>query len=135
MHVRGKERAFAKLKALDDSIEQELAEATLKSAQDVADMAGRLAPKNPATKSEYWRSIKARNLLHIDRQYQGQTYTSRAVGAAGIFASWRWRFVEFGTVNNMAWPHIMPSYRALKKRTKSRISRAINKAVKRIANR
>lgn len=135
MHVRNKERLFAKLRAMDDEIEKDLAAATLKSAEEVAAMAGRLAPKNPATKSEYYRSIVGRQLLHRDRGYQGQTYTSRAVGAAGVFASWRWRFVEYGTVNNMAWPHLMPAYRSMKKLIRSRMSRAINKATKRIANR
>lgn len=149
MHVRNKERLFAKLRAMDDEIEKDLAAATLKSAEEVAAMAARLAPKNPATKSEYYKSIVGRQLLHRDgnslsgsarnqvvrRREAGKNVLMRGVGAAGVFASWRWRFVEYGTVNNMAWPHLMPAYRSMKKRIRSRMSRAINKATKRIANR
>ncbi|MEM6381087.1 MAG: HK97-gp10 family putative phage morphogenesis protein [Pseudomonadota bacterium] len=135
MHVRNKERLFNKLRAMDDAMEADLAKASLKGAEEVAGMAARLAPKNPATKSEYHKSIVARQLLHRDRRHQGQAYMSRAVGAAGVFASWRWRFVEYGTVNNMAWPHLMPAYRTLRKRIRSRMARAISKAAKRIAAR
>lgn len=38
--------------------------------------------------------------------------------------------VEFGTVNAPAQPYFFPPYRALKKRIKSRTSRAVKKAVK-----
>lgn len=150
MHVRGKERLFAKLRAMDDAIESEVADAALKGAEEIADMAQRLAPRNPATASEYWRSINARPVLHIsgadNALGQGarlqarpgeakRDVMSRGVAAAGVFASWRWRFVEFGTRNNPAYPHLIPSYRALRRRINSRMARAINKAMKRIAAR
>lgn len=135
MHVRNKERAFRKLRAMDGLLETELAKASLKSAEEVANLASSLAPKNPATPSEYHRTINARQLLHVDRKYQGQTYMSRAVGAAGVFASWRWHFVEYGTVNNPPYPHLMPAYRSLRKKINGRLRRAISRAAKRIRER
>jgi HK97 gp10 family phage protein len=43
------------------------------------------------------------------------------------------RWVEFGTASSSAQPFFYVSYRALKKRTKSRITRATNKAAKQVA--
>lgn len=40
------------------------------------------------------------------------------------------RFVEFGTVKMAARPYFWPTYRALRKRLKARVSRAVGKAVK-----
>lgn len=40
------------------------------------------------------------------------------------------RFVEFGTVNSAARPFFYPVYRARKRRVKSRVTRAITKAIK-----
>lgn len=79
--------------------------------------------------------------------------------AWGIFASFIWRFLEFGTrphvikaknkpnlvfniagkrvvtkqvvhPGNKAFPHIFPTYRAMKKRIRRRVANAINKAIK-----
>lgn len=49
--------------------------------------------------------------------------------ADAFYASW----VEFGTQHMQAHPFFFPAYRANKKRARSRISRAINKAVKEAA--
>ncbi len=40
------------------------------------------------------------------------------------------RFVEFGTVNARAHPFFFPSYRSLRKRIKSRITREVKKAIR-----
>lgn len=44
------------------------------------------------------------------------------------------RFVEFGTQNMAAQPFFFPSYRANKKRSNSRIRRAVTKAAKEVAS-
>lgn len=43
------------------------------------------------------------------------------------------RFIEFGTQSMKAQPFFYPAYRAMRKRAKSRITRAINKAAKKRA--
>lgn len=49
---------------------------------------------------------------------------------AGDKATYYVSFVEFGTKHAKPYPFFYPSYRALKKRTKSRLTRDINKALK-----
>lgn len=51
-------------------------------------------------------------------------------GRAGYFDSDNARYQEFGTSKMPANPFFWPSYRALKRRIKSRITRAINKAIR-----
>ena len=159
--VRNKDRLFNKLRRLDGQIQQELAAATLKGAEEVAAMAANLAPKNPATPSDYAGSINAKPVDKIttgeigavgvsssslrDRyvakrgKNRGKMITRRGragantTAAAGVFAKFVWRFIEYGTVNNPAVPHMGVAYRALRKRIQGRMSRAIGKAVKRIA--
>jgi len=84
---------------------------------------------------------------------------SKSKSAWAVIADWYWRFIEFGTrphtikaknVSDLvffskgkkivtpevshpgaaAHPHIFPAYRALRKRIRSRISRAVSKALK-----
>lgn len=49
---------------------------------------------------------------------------------AGSRAAFYAPFVEFGTRQNTAQPFFFPSYRAMKKRVRSRINRAIKKGIK-----
>lgn len=53
--------------------------------------------------------------------------------AWGLFASYIWRWLEHGTKNMRAQPHIFPTYRSMKKRFRSRMGRAVRKAVKKVA--
>lgn len=84
---------------------------------------------------------------------------SKSKNAWAIIADWYWRFIEFGTrphtikakkasklsfvvdgqrvsakqVNHpgtAAHPHIFPTYREMRKRIRSRVARAVNKALK-----
>lgn len=49
---------------------------------------------------------------------------------AGSKAAWHARFVEHGTATHPAQPFFFASYRALRRRMKSRLSRARNKAIR-----
>lgn len=85
--------------------------------------------------------------------------------AWGIFAAWWWRYIEFGAKGHIikpkakkmlvfkgkdgavhrakavhhpgaaAQPHIFPTYRAYRKRIRSRMARGINQAIKQVASR
>lgn len=144
MVVRNKDKLFAQLRALDPQLQPELQKDSLKSAQEVATLAKALAPKNPATQSDYAATIEARPLDKLD-----QAEVSNAVGggivrglssgqssgsaaAAGVFALWVWHIIENGSVNNPPYPHMRPAYRTLMKKIRGRLSRSVNKAVKRI---
>lgn len=146
--VRNKEKLFRKLKQMDDQIEKEVQAAALKGAEEVAAMAANLAPKNPATPSDYAGSINAKPVTTISgnvfnsaigagkiKARKGQRAITDGQAAAGVFAKFVWRFIEYGTINNPPYPHMTVAYRALKKRIQGRMSRAIGKAVKRIAAR
>lgn len=52
---------------------------------------------------------------------------------AGNSEAYYSRFVEFGTQKMAAQPYFYPSYRALRRRSKSRVTRAVTKAIKKVA--
>lgn len=144
MVVRNKERLFKKLRALDGAMERELQVAAMKGAEEVAQMAANLAPKNPATPSDYAGTINAKPVdvlgrtefnaaIGVGKIKKGEGSATNGVAAAGVFAKWVWRIIEGGSVNNPPQPHMLVAYRALRKRVQGRMSRAINKAAKRIA--
>lgn len=54
----------------------------------------------------------------------------RIVVYAGDDFAFYARMVEFGTVKSAAQPFFFPSYRAMKKRIKSRVNRAMRKAIR-----
>ena len=145
----GKEKAFRQLKRVAPAVENDLPKALEQNANEVADLARQYAPKRTG---EYAQSIKAK-----------ETETENGLPAWGIFAKYIWRFLEFGTSagryrvrvgsrksdvkqhktrgrfsyrthpGNRAQPHIWPAYRVIKRRMMSRITRTINKAIKRAA--
>lgn len=59
----------------------------------------------------------------------GLSLTIYAGGGSEFYA----RFVEFGTVNMPAQPFFYPSWRLGRKRARGRVSRAVNKAAKKVA--
>jgi HK97 gp10 family phage protein len=50
--------------------------------------------------------------------------------AWGIFADFKWRWLEFGTRKMRARPHIFPTYRAARKKIRRKIANAINKEIR-----
>lgn len=52
---------------------------------------------------------------------------------AGNSEAYYARWVEFGTQKMAAQPYFYPSYRALRRRSKSRVTRAVTKAIKKVA--
>lgn len=140
----GREALNKKLRALVPNIDEEVEKAQLAAAQDLAkDIAAR-APLGED--GDYRRSISAEVLP--ERK------------AAGVFAAWYWRFIEFGTRPhkirgrsgrnlrfiglNGRWvskriinhpgagrrPHIFPTFREKRRSIRMRIGRAIGRAVR-----
>lgn len=120
--ISNRRRIIDQIKKTVPNIEREVSDSTLMSAKEVADLAGSYAPKRTG---DYARSITAK-----------PTETKDGSPAAGVFADFIWRWLEHGTAphgnhpGTAAQPHLFPAYRTLRKRIKSRTSRAINKAVK-----
>ncbi|WP_319528983.1 HK97 gp10 family phage protein [uncultured Cohaesibacter sp.] len=139
----GKQKAFQQLRRVAPEITEELNKGMQKSAEEVAGLARDLAPKQSG---DYAETIQAKPIED-----------EAGVPSWGVFASWIWRFIEFGTQagkrgervqqkgrsrkvgrthpGTPARPHIWPAYRAFRKRIKGRTTRSINKAVKRAVSR
>lgn len=146
--TRGKDRLREKLNALVPGVNEAINEANRASAEELSDAIKRVAPVGPT--GEYQKSIRAApvddNAGRLDQaitttfRSKGKkggtvTRTARAEGtlAWGIFALYVWKFLEFGTSKMGAQPHVYPTFRSLKKRIRSRLSRAVNKRIKDVA--
>ncbi len=131
--TRAIDRSLKRLRKIAPALDDEMPKATLKSAEEIADLGRTLAPKRTG---EYAASIKAKPIGELD-----QAVSTRGGGlvgglsgsgkyAAGVFAKWIWHLLEFGTVNAKAQPHILPAYRLLRKRAVGRMRRAMTKSIK-----
>ena len=149
-----------RLRALVPQAEKELAQAQLEGAQELAD---RIRPRAPGS-GRYRASIQADRLANRPSKraigakgLKGQT---KDPNATGVFADWRWRFLEYGTKahviepktgeylvfrgkdgnlvsvrrvqhpGSVKQPHIFPTYRAYRKKLRRKMATAVNKAVR-----
>lgn len=144
--VRKKDRLREKLNRIVPGIERQMAGDIALGAEEIAALAKRLAPvaevEPERRPGEYADGIRARRLRDDEIKFKvkgflGRKNNAQASGslAWGIFSRWYWRWIEFGTKRGVAArPHMFPANRVLRRRVKSRISRGINKAIKRAVN-
>lgn len=126
----GREAVMRKLNKLLPDAEKEVAQAQLEVAQEAA---SRMAARAPVgATGDYQRSIQGDRLSNrpADRFAIGLKGQTKDKNATGIFADWKWRFLEFGTVKMAARPHIFPTWRAFKKTARRKVANAVNKAVR-----
>ncbi|WP_200898747.1 HK97-gp10 family putative phage morphogenesis protein [Candidatus Rhodobacter oscarellae] len=104
-----------------------------KGAQEIVDMARSLAPVDSGDLRDSigWTWGDAPKGSLVLGAVGGQEYgTLRITVYAGnddaFYAAWQ----EFGTQNQRAHPYFFPAYRSLRRRVRSRITRDINKAIK-----
>ena len=139
--MSGKQRIFQQLIRVAPAVKSELDDGLKKGVQELETSARSFAPKKSGA---YAQSINGKPLKRGD-----------GIPAYGLFASWVWRFIEFGTKparkgqriidtggnsrkarrshpGTRPRPHIFPAFRILRKRIRSRTTRVINKAVKRV---
>lgn len=155
----GREAVMRRLNQLVPEAEKELAQAQLDVAKEAA---ARIAARAPNGDSgEYQRSIEGDRLSN--RPGQERVVGGNATkdkNATGVFADWRWRFLEFGTRAHVikaksapalrfrgsdgrvvsaksvkhpgakAQPHIFPTWRAYQKTARRKLANAVNKAVR-----
>lgn len=151
--VRKKDRLRERLNALAPGTNEAINAANEKNAMELATAIKAAAPRDTG---EYADSITAKPvddgaeradqairttfravLSRGVRRGQSVSRTARAVDtlAWGIFALYIWQYLEFGTQKQAGQPHIFPLYRAYRKRFRGRVTRGVNKAVKRVAKR
>lgn len=125
----GREAVVKRLKQLVPDVEEQVAEAQMEGAQELAN---RIKPRTPGpVTGEYLASIQADRIANrANERAVGTKSPSKDKNATGVFANFIWRFLEFGTVKMSARPHIFPTYRAYRKRLRRKIAGAVNKAVR-----
>jgi HK97 gp10 family phage protein len=118
-----------RLRKLVPEAEQQVADAQIEVAQELASAIENVAPLGET--GDYRASIVGVKLSSrpAGRALVGVGQT-KDPNATGIFAEFIWRFLEFGTVKMSARPHIFPTYRANRKRIRRKVAGAVNKAVR-----
>lgn len=158
--IEGRDAVMRRLRKLVPDAEAQLAKAQLDAAEDLADKIRARAPGGET--GRYRASIGADRLVNREGVDAAGTIGGRTKdpNATGIFASFLWRFLEFGTkahviepksgkylvfrtgdgsliskrrVNHpgsVAHPHIFPTFRANRKKIRRRMADAVNRAVR-----
>lgn len=124
-----------KLAALPEAIKGEIRKALVASAEEIVSLAKSLVPRD---QGDLYDSIDWKfgagvpvGTVSLARRALGDLSVTVFAGDDKAFYA---RWVEFGTVKMRAQPFFFPAYRAVRKRAKSRISRATTKAAKKVAN-
>jgi HK97 gp10 family phage protein len=129
MRLLGREKVLAEMNRLAPEITAALAEAQLKVAQDLAKKIRSVAPMRTGT----YRSSIIGDLISNHPQKKlvgGGIGLPKDPHATGIFASYLWRWLEFGTIRQKAQPHIFPVYRARKPYILRKLRLTVNNALK-----
>lgn len=125
----GRAALYARLRKVAPLAEGKLARAQLEGAQELA---SRIKPRVRVRSGELQRSILGDKLSNRpkDRTPVGLKGQTKDPNATGVFALWRWRFEEFGTVKQAAHPAFFPTFRAYRKRLRRKMATAVNKAIR-----
>lgn len=141
MAISGLDLLRAKIRALPDAARAEIRAAMEKSADEMVAMAKRLVPVDSGALRDsigwtWGAPPKGSIALARSSGGPGEAITiyagsrDKTLGDADAFYV---RWVEFGTVTAAAQPFFFPSWRALRKRIKSRNTRAVSKAFRKVA--
>jgi len=132
--VLRREQLNRKLAALPQAVKDKIRAGLSQSAEEIVNFAKGLVPiaTGELRNSIGWTFGKApRGSIALAQTNAGDvTVTVYAGNDQAFYARW----VEFGTQKTRAQPYFFVSYRALKKRSKSRVSRSINQAAKQVAS-
>ncbi len=124
----GREAVMKKLNRMVPDAERELAQAQMDVAKEAAN---RIAVRAPVgATGDYKASIEADRIANRPHQEFTGIRETKDKNATGVFAKFTWRFLEFGTVNMAARPHIFPTWRAYRKTARRKMAAAVNKAVR-----
>lgn len=152
MQMQGLQRLQKKLKQFPKEVVEEVRAAMEASAKEIVEMAQRLVPVDSMQLHDSigwtWGDAPSGSISLGEVRAGPGTGNMRITIYAGSSEAFWARWVEFGTKphdNNgtfpgtkhpgtQAQPFFYPSYRANRRRAKSRTSRAVNKAAKKIAS-
>ncbi|WP_246252537.1 HK97 gp10 family phage protein [Ancylobacter pratisalsi] len=154
----GRDALLKKIREVVPNAEVEYAKAIEIGAKELAEAIRARAPRKTG---KYAASIEAGKIAgRNDGRAPIGIQRTKDPHAWGIFADFRWRFIEFGTKGHIIKPnkarrlaftasdgtqvyaarvkhpgstrrpHIFPTYRGMSKRIRSRVARAINKSLK-----
>lgn len=152
--LRGRQKLMQRLNQLAPNIEKYAAEAKQEAGRELAEAVQIVAPLGETL--DYADSIKADFVKNRLAQEQVGLAASKDEHAVGLFAKYIWRFLEFGTrphnvakgggtvagqkqigsaqarmhPGSRAFPHIFPTYRAMKPKIRKRIRAAVNRAIR-----
>lgn len=119
---------MARLAAIVPELERRMAESELRLGDELAE---RVKPRAPIRSGKYRASIRSGRLR--DNPNKGGSRVAlqtKDQNAVGLYANFRWRWLEFGTVKMPARPHILPTYRAFRPVIRKRMAGVVNRAVK-----
>ena len=137
---KSREAVMRRLRQLVPDAEKEAAAAQMEAATELASAIAARAPVGAT--GEYKRSIQGDKLSNRPGEKAVGGRATKDPNATGVFASYKWRWLEFGTKERVvkktgqkvgkvdAQPHVLPTYRGMKKRIRRKVAGAINKAVR-----
>lgn len=131
--ILGLKKLNRKFKALPDAAQTEMREAIAKSAREITDLAESLVPQDSgalAASIGWTWGDPPKGSMVIAQAKQGDLTATIYVGDDEAYYA---RWIEFGTQKMAAQPFFFVAYRALRKRSKSRIKRSQRKAAKKVA--
>ncbi len=132
MKIKNRERLRKKIGRLPGAVRKELMAALVASGREINDLQRRFVPRDDGELAGTIDMIEKPEDLKVVL-VAGGPETTRPV-REGADAEYDYAFAqEFGTQEMPANPFFFPGYRLGKKRAKSRVSRAITKAAKRVA--
>lgn len=131
--LKGRKQLERRLDALDPEINKQLAVAQLDAGEMLAE---RIQLRAPFKTGAYMQSIEAKRLADVSSTQRGKNVIATQTkdkNAVAIVADFYWRFLEFGTANAPAQPHIFPTYRASRREIRRIIATVVNSGVKKAA--
>ncbi len=132
MTVQGLDRLNRKLKRLPRKAREEIGKALRDSGAEMVSLARNLAPAEDGTLRDSIHSTFYEDSLKVTIEAGGAATTKPVRDGADAEYDYAMG-QEFGTRNMPANPFFFPAYRAIRKKAKSRLSRAITKAARAVA--
>jgi HK97 gp10 family phage protein len=133
MAIQGLSRLQRKLKALPEAVIAELRPAMEQGAAEIVSLAKSLVPVESGELRDSigwtWGAAPEGSMVLGQVGRGNLRITVYAGNSQAFYARW----VEFGTSQAGARPFFYPAYRAVRKRVKGRVTRAITKSAKRVA--
>lgn len=132
--VLHKEQLAKKLAALPAAAKEQIRDALVRSAREITDLMISLAPRDTGrlqVSIGFTFGVAPKGTISFgDVKFGDLKVTIYAGDDEAFYARW----VEFGTQKTRAQPYFFPAYRALRKPSKARVSRAMNKAARQVAS-